>query len=339
MNVLLTGGCGYIGSHILIDLIINRHKVIVIDNLCNSDKDNLKAIEDMTNTKIKFYEIDLRNKEKLDQIFSENKIDVVIHLAGLKNNPESIKFPLRYYESNVSGSINLFSAMLNHKVFKIIFSSSATVYKETEYMPLNENSAIEPKTPYGNSKRTIEQIMESMVFTNSKWKVIVLRYFNPAGAHSSGLISESHRFMVSNLMNQILYTADNKKKFLNVYGDDYNTEDGTGVRDYVHVSDLSKAHILAFNKLLSEDFNEKFITVNIGSGKGYSVKEMIKTFEKINNIEVKFKIQPRRSGDIAKSCTSISFAKSFLNWEPNETLNTICKDSWNSYKKNSNKKI
>ncbi len=332
MNVLLTGGCGYIGSHILLDLIEHGHNVIVVDNLCNSNEDNLRTIENITKVKVKFYKIDLRDNKELEKIFKLNKIDIVIHLAGLKNNPISVKYPIEYYENNVLGSINLIKTMINNGVSNVIFSSSATVYSEKQIMPLQETSAISPKTPYGDSKIFVEKILESISKSNPNWKTVILRYFNPAGAHKSGLIKESTEYESPNLMSQILHYANKKKEHLKVYGNDYQTRDGTGVRDYIHICDLSKGHLLAIDRLFDTDFKDGFIVLNLGSGNGYSVNEMISTFEKVNSAKINVKIVSRRDGDIAESYTDNSLAKSFLNWSTTETLETICEDSWRSFK-------
>ena len=331
MSVLVTGGAGYIGSHTVVELLNENKEVIVVDNFSNSKPEMLDKIKKITNKDFKFYELDYSNKEKMDKVFAENKIDSVIHFAGYKAVGESVEKPIEYYTNNVSGTLNLLDVMRKHNVKTIIFSSSATVYGDPEVVPLTEMCKIGGTTnPYGSSKLFIEQILKDVYKSDNTWDVCILRYFNPIGSHESGIIGEEPQGRPNNLMPYIVRVASGELEELSIFGNDYNTPDGTGVRDYIHVVDLAKGHIKALEKLKKE--KSGIYIYNLGTGKGYSVLDMVHAFEKTSGQKIKYKITERRAGDIATCYADATKAKEELNWVAEKTLEDMCRDSWNYIK-------
>jgi len=331
MSVLVTGGAGYIGSHTVVELLTENKEVIVVDNFSNSKPEMLDKIKKITNKDFKFYELDYSNKEKMDKVFAENKIDSVIHFAGYKAVGESVEKPIEYYTNNVSGTLNLLDVMRKHNVKTIIFSSSATVYGDPEVVPLTEMCKIGGTTnPYGSSKLFIEQILKDVYKSDNTWDVCILRYFNPIGSHESGIIGEEPQGRPNNLMPYIVRVASGELEELSIFGNDYNTPDGTGVRDYIHVVDLAKGHIKALEKLEKE--KSGIYIYNLGTGKGYSVLDMVHAFEKTTGQKIKYKITERRAGDIATCYADATKAKEELNWVAEKTLEDMCRDSWNYIK-------
>ena len=346
MKILITGGAGYIGSHTLIELSNAGYKFVVFDNLSNSSKKSIKRVEKIIKTPIFFEEGDVRDKKALNKVFKKYKIDSVIHFAGLKSVGESVQNPLEYYDNNIVGTLKLLEVMKKNNCKKIVFSSSATVYNEVDaqnYTPLKENFPTGVTTnPYGRTKYFIEEILKDLYLSDPKFKIAILRYFNPVGAHESGTIGEDPNGIPNNLMPYISQTAVGKREFLSVFGGDYPTHDGTGVRDYIHVVDLANAHVKALNYINSK--NKQTVNpliVNIGTGVGYSVIDMIKAFEKVSGKKVPYKIVQRRLGDISTCYSDSSYAKEVLNWESKKTIDDMCADSWkwqsnnpNGYSKN-----
>lgn len=331
MSVLVTGGAGYIGSHTVVELLNENKEVVVVDNFSNSKPEMLDKIKKITNKDFKFYELDYSNKEKMDKVFAENKIDSVIHFAGYKAVGESVEKPIEYYTNNVSGTLNLLDVMRKHNVKTIIFSSSATVYGDPEVVPLTEMCKIGGTTnPYGSSKLFIEQILKDVYKSDNTWDVCILRYFNPIGSHESGIIGEEPQGRPNNLMPYIVRVASGELEELSIFGNDYNTPDGTGVRDYIHVVDLAKGHIKALEKLEKE--KSGIYIYNLGTGKGYSVIDMVHAFEKTTGQKIKYKITERRAGDIATCYADATKAKEELNWVAEKTLEDMCRDSWNYIK-------
>ena len=336
MRVLVTGGLGFIGSHAVVELIQNGYDVIIIDNLYNSEIEVKDKIKTITGVEPKTYVNDLLDKEALDKIFEENKINEVIHFAGYKAVGESVKKPLMYYHNNLVGTINLLETMQKYNVKKIVFSSSATVYGEVKTTKYSEELGRGKTTnPYGTTKSMIEQFLEDLYISDKEWSIGILRYFNPIGAHESGLIGEKPNGIPNNLMPYILKVASGELEILNVFGNDYNTPDGTGVRDYIHVVDLAKGHISTLKKL--ENSDSGVYIYNLGTGKGCSVLELVNTFEKVNGIKVNYRITERRAGDLAEYFADSSKALRELNWKTEKTLEDMCKDSWNFMKKELNK--
>ena len=327
--ILVTGGAGYIGSHTLISLFEDNHDFIVYDNLSNASRISLQKVEKIIGKSIIFEEGDIRDSAKLQNIFKKYTIESVIHFAGLKAVGESAKKPLKYYDNNVNGTLALLEAMKEADCKKIVFSSSATVYGDPKTTPIKEDFPIGNITnPYGRTKYFIEEILRDLYISDNTWKIAILRYFNPVGAHESGLIGENPNGIPNNLMPFISQTAVGKREFLSVFGGDYDTHDGTGVRDYIHVIDLAYGHVKAINHLNSFKTNMEPLIVNLGAGKGYSVLEMIKAFEKASNKKVPYKIVERRVGDIAKCYADPTLAKKILNWEATKTIEDMCEDSW-----------
>ena len=344
MKILITGGAGYIGSHTLISLASAGYDFVVFDNLSNSSKKSIKRVEKIIKKPIAFEKGDIRNSKALDKVFKKYKIDSVIHFAGLKAVGESVAQPLEYYDNNIVGTLRLLEVMKKHNCKKIVFSSSATVYNEVDaqnYTSLKENFPTGATTnPYGRTKYFIEEILKDLYISDPKFKIAILRYFNPVGAHESGTIGEDPNGIPNNLMPFITQTAVGKREFLSVFGGDYPTPDGTGVRDYIHVVDLADAHVKALDYLNSKTFDIKNSTFNIGTGIGYSVLDMIKAFEKASDKNITYKIVDRRAGDISTCYSDPSFAKEILNWEAKKSIDDMCKDSWkwqsnnpNGYKK------
>ena len=328
MAILLPGGAGYIGSHTAVELLNEGKDIIILDNFSNSKKEVLDSIKEITGKDFKFYEIDYLDREKLEKVFEENKIDAVINFAGYKAVGESVQKPLEYYTNNVSGCLVLLETMKKYNVKKFIFSSSATVYGDPETIPITENCKTGGTTnPYGTTKLFIEQILKDAYKSDNTWDICILRYFNPVGAHESGLIGEEPKGIPNNLMPYVVRVAAGQLKELSIFGNDYETPDGTGVRDYIHVVDLAKGHVAALNKL---DKEEKGLYIyNLGTGNGYSVLDMVKAFEKSTGKKVPYKIAPRRPGDIATCYADPKKAEEELGWKANKTLEDMCKDSWN----------
>jgi UDP-glucose 4-epimerase len=327
MKILVTGGTGYIGSHTCVELLNNGYEVIIVDNLCNSKEDVVGKIEEITGKNVKFYERDVCDKESLEKIFKENEIDAVMHFAGLKAVGESVSLPLKYYRNNLDSTLTLLEVMQEFNCKNIVFSSSATVYGNPETLPIKEDSKVGGTTnPYGTSKLMIEEILKDLYISDNEWSIAILRYFNPIGAHKSGLIGENPNGIPNNLMPYIIKVATQELPCLNVFGNDYDTKDGTGVRDYIHVVDLAKGHIKAIEKVMKD---KKIDYYNLGTGHGYSVLDLINTFERVNNVKVNYKIVERRPGDIATCYADPSKAKEELGWEAHYGIEDMCKDSYN----------
>ena len=333
-NILVTGGAGYIGSHTCVELLTAGHDVVVLDNLSNSSEESLKRVQELTGKKLTFIEGDIRNGQALDQLFSLYKIDAVIHFAGLKAVGESQQIPLTYFDNNIAGSISLVQAMERANVFKLVFSSSATVYDEANVSPLNETMPTGmPSNNYGYTKLIVEQLLEKLSIADERWSIALLRYFNPVGAHKSGQIGEDPQGIPNNLMPFVTQVAVGRREKLSIYGDDYDTVDGTGVRDYIHVVDLANAHLCALNNRLSATGCRAW---NIGTGNGSSVLEVKNAFEKVNGVAVAFEFAPRRAGDVAISFADNARAVSELNWTPKYQLEDMLADSWHWQKQNPN---
>jgi UDP-glucose 4-epimerase len=331
--VLVTGGAGYIGSHTCIALIEAGYDIVVFDNFCNSSKESIRRVEKIVNRKIPIVEGDIRSLIDLQKVFDTYEIDSVIHFAGLKAVGESVEQPLKYYDNNVNGTVVLCEVMKNNNCKSIVFSSSATVYGDPHTTPIVENFPLSATNPYGRSKLMVEEILRDLYVSDNEWKVVLLRYFNPVGAHKSGTIGEDPHGIPNNLMPFIAQTAVGKRSCLSVFGDDYDTHDGTGVRDYIHVVDLADGHVKALDKI--ENFTE-VMTINLGTGTGYSVKDMVKAFQKASGKEVSFCIAPRRAGDIAKCYANPEYAKKVLNWEAKKSVDEMCEDSWRWQSQNPN---
>ena len=331
--VLVTGGAGYIGSHTCIELSEAGYDFVVYDNLSNSSQEALKRVEKIIGKKVPFVYGDIRDKKTLQEVFSQYSIDSVIHFAGLKAVGESVENPLSYYDNNVYGSIALLEVMNANGCKKIIFSSSATVYGDPNTTPIKENFPLSATNPYGRSKLFIEEILRDIYISDDTYKIIILRYFNPVGAHKSGLIGEDPNGEPNNLMPYIAQVAVGKREYLRVFGDDYDTPDGTGVRDYIHVVDLAKGHVKALEKI--SKIND-VLTVNLGTGKGYSVLDMLKAFEKSSGKKVPYKIVSRRPGDIAKCYADPSYAKEVFGWEAQRGIEEMCEDTWRWQQQNPN---
>lgn len=328
MKMLVTGCCGYIGSHTCVELLNSGYDIVGLDNFSNSKKEVLDKIKEITGKNIKFYEGNMLDSNVLNQIFSENKIDCVIDFAAYKAVGESVKMPIEYYTNNVSSVLTLLSVMKKFNCKSIVFSSSATVYGDPEIVPITEESKTGGTTnPYGTSKLFVEQILKDLYKSDNTWDICILRYFNPIGAHESGLIGEEPNGIPANLMPYISKVASGKLECLSVFGNDYDTKDGTGVRDYIHVVDLAKGHIKAVEKLDKEK-NGLYI-YNLGTGCGYSVLDMINTFEKVNGIKINYKIVDRREGDIAKCFADPTKAKEELGFVCEKTLDDMVRDAWN----------
>ena len=333
MKVLVTGGTGYIGSHTCVELLNEGHEVIIIDNLVNSQKEVVDKIEKITGKKVKFYENDCCDKDALRKIFKENKgIEAVLHFAGLKAVGESVSMPIKYYENNLGSTLSLIDVMKENNCKKIVFSSSATVYGDPEELPITEDSVVGGTTnPYGTTKYFIERILKDVCISDKDFSVVLLRYFNPIGAHESGLIGENPNGIPNNLMPYIIKVAVGELPILSVFGNDYDTPDGTGVRDYIHVVDLAKGHIKALEKANKSTGVNIY---NLGTGHGYSVLDLINTFEKVNDIKVNYKIVDRRPGDIATCYADPSKAYKELGWKAEKEIEDMCRDAYNFVIKN-----
>ena len=334
MKILVTGGLGYIGSHTVVELLNIGHEVVVIDNLSNSKPKVKDIVEDITGRKFDFYECDIRDREGLDKVLDAHKVDCCIHFAGLKAVGESVREPLKYYENNIAGTVNLLKALSAHNCKNIIFSSSATVYGDPAEIPITEEC---PKgqctNPYGWSKSMLEQILSDTRNADKEWNVVLLRYFNPIGAHPSGRMGEDPNGIPNNLMPYITQVAIGKREKLGVFGNDYDTPDGTGVRDYIHVVDLAKGHIKALDAISKNCGLEVY---NLGTGRGYSVLEVVQNFEKASGVKIPYEIMPRRAGDIATCYSDPTKAEEKLGWKAEFGIFEMCRDSWNWQSKNPN---
>lgn len=326
MSVLITGGAGYIGSHTCIELLEEGYEIIVVDNLCNSSETALERVKKITGKEIKFFKIDLLDKDALEQVFKNEKIDSVIHFAGLKAVGESVSIPLKYYHNNLTGTFNLCELMVKYRVKNLVFSSSATVYGDPASVPIFEDFSLTATNPYGKTKLMIEDILRDLYVSDKTWNIALLRYFNPVGAHISGTIGEDPNGVPNNLVPYMAQVAVGKLKELSVYGNDYDTVDGTGVRDYIHVVDLAKGHVKALEKLAKEQVGVR--AYNLGTGKGYSVLQMVRVFSGVSGIEIPYKIVGRRQGDIATCYSDTTRAKNELNWTAEKSLEEMCADSW-----------
>ncbi len=333
MNVLVTGGSGYIATHTEVELLNSGHTVVAIDNFMNSKIEAVKRVEKITGKSVKFYEGDIRDKKILSKIFTENKIDAVINFAGLKAVGESCAKPLEYYENNIEGLLVLVMTMREFGVKNLVFSSSATVYGKPKSVPIKEDFPLSTSNPYGSTKLFIEYILKDLYKADPTFNICILRYFNPVGAHESGLIGEDPNGIPNNLCPYITQVAVGKREYLGVFGNDYNTHDGTGVRDYIHVVDLAKGHVLAVNKLASKP---GLLIVNLGTGVGYSVLDMVHAFEKVTGKPLPYKIMPRRPGDIDECYADPSYAKEVLGFKAEKTLEDMCRDAMNWQTKNPN---
>ena len=328
MKILVTGGIGYIGSNTCVELIENGYDVVIIDNLSNSKREVVDFIKAITGKKrkLKFYEGDVCDKELVTKVFEENKISAVIHFAGLKAVGESVQKPLLYYRNNLDTTLTLCEVMRDYGCKKIVFSSSATVYGSPQSLPIKEDFPLSTTNPYGSTKLYIEGILRDLYVSDHDWSIALLRYFNPIGAHPSGLIGENPNDIPNNLMPYIVKVANRELDILNVFGDDYDTEDGTGVRDYIHVVDLARGHLKAIEKVLNETGIDAY---NLGTGHGYSVLQLIETFKKVNQIDVPYQITERRAGDIASCYADPSYAEEKLNWKAEKEIEEMCRDSYN----------
>lgn len=331
MKILVTGGCGYIGSHTCVELLNGGYEVVVVDNFSNSKKDVVDKIKKITHKDFTFYEGDVCDKELMEKIFSLEKIDAVIHFAGYKAVGESVRKPLMYYRNNLDSTLTLCEVMSEHNVKKLVFSSSATVYGSPKSLPIKEDFPLSTTNPYGSTKLMIEGILKDLYISDNEWSIAVLRYFNPIGAHESGLIGENPNDIPNNLMPYIVKVATGELECLSIFGDDYDTKDGTGVRDYIHVVDLSKGHLKAIEKIKNSKGIDYY---NLGTGNGYSVLEIVNNFSKINNVKVNYKITERRPGDIAACYADPSYAKEQLGWEAEKGIEDMCKDAYNFVMKN-----
>ena len=330
-TILVTGGAGYIGSHTAIELLKAGYRLVIVDNLSNSSQVALTRVEQISGRSFDFYQEDIRDAIALDRIFANHSVDAVIHFAGLKAVGESTQIPLHYYDNNVNGTLVLLQAMQRAEVFKLVFSSSATVYGDPAEVPIQENFPTSATNPYGRSKLMIEEMLKDLSLSDPRWGISLLRYFNPVGAHKSGLIGEDPQGIPNNLVPYISQVAIGQLEKLAVFGDDYSTEDGTGVRDYIHVVDLAQGHLKALDRIENES---GVLTYNLGTGTGYSVLEIIAAFEKASGRPVPYRIAPRRTGDIAACWADPDLALSELNWQANLTLDEMMRDTWNWQQKN-----
>ena len=325
MRILVTGGAGYIGSHTCVELIEAGMEPVVVDNLCNSKEDTIGRIREITGRTVEFHKVDLLDRAALAEIFSQKPIDAVIHFAGLKAVGESVSIPLRYYHNNISGTLELCEVMREFGVQTLVFSSSATVYGDPKSVPIREDFPLSATNPYGRTKLMIEEILRDLYVSDSKWNIALLRYFNPVGAHRSGLIGEDPNGIPNNLVPYIAQVATGKLPFLRVFGNDYPTLDGTGVRDYIHVVDLAQGHLRALERLRSR---LGIIACNLGTGRGYSVLEMVRAFEKASGKQIPYQITPRRPGDVAACYADPSFAEQELGWRATRDIDEMCADTW-----------
>ncbi len=323
--ILVTGGAGFIGSHTCVELLNAGYEIAVIDNFCNSKPESLKRIKQITGKDFKFYEADLLDRDAVEKIFTENKIDAVIHFAGLKAVGESVAMPIEYYHNNIGSTLVLCDVMRKHGCKKIVFSSSATVYGNPKSVPISEDFPLSTTNPYGSTKLMIEQILRDLYISDNEWSIALLRYFNPIGAHESGLIGENPNGIPNNLVPYVALVALGKLDHLNVFGGDYNTKDGTGVRDFIHVVDLSLGHLKAVEKVMSTTGVDAY---NLGTGNGYSVLEIVKAYEKACGRPIKYEIVDRRPGDIAECYANPEKSKKELGWEAKLGIEEMCESSW-----------
>lgn len=331
MAILITGGAGYIGSHTCLALLEAGYDIVVVDNLANSSLESLRRVRDLTNKDFRFYRIDMLNKEEFEQVFVHNDIEAVIHFAGLKAVGESVSHPIMYYDNNITGTLNLCHLMKKYGVYHLVFSSSATVYSVNETMPLSEDAKLGAINPYGKTKQMIETILRDMQQADENWSIMMLRYFNPIGAHPSGMIGEAPQGIPNNLMPYITQVAVGKLEQLHVYGNDYPTPDGTGVRDYIHVVDLAKGHVKALEKAMEAPGIDAF---NLGTGRGYSVLEVIAAFEKASGLSIPYTCVARRPGDAAVCYSNPMRAEQMLGWVAELDIDRMCEDAWRWQKNN-----
>lgn len=325
-KILVTGGAGYIGSHTVVELLESGEELVIVDNFSNSSPDVLEKIKKISGKDFSFYELDLLDEEKLESVFKENEIESVIHFAGLKAVGESVEKPIEYYHNNITGTLILLKLMKKYSCKKIVFSSSATVYGNPKQLPIKEDFPLSTTNPYGSTKLMIEQILQDVAIADKEFGIAILRYFNPIGAHESGLIGEVPNGIPNNVMPYIMKVARGEYKELTIFGNDYPTPDGTGIRDYIHVVDLSKGHLKALEKIRLETGVKIY---NLGTGNGYSVLELVKTFEKVNNVKVNYKIGARRPGDIPACYADPAKAEKELGWKAEKGIEEMCKDGWN----------
>ncbi len=331
MKILVTGGTGYIGSHTCVSLIESGYDIVIIDNLSNSKREVVDMIEKITSKKVTFYEGDVRDKDLLNKIFDERKIDAIIHFAGYKAVGESVMKPLMYYRNNIDSTLSLLEVAGEHNVKKIVFSSSATVYGKPHKLPIKEDFPLSTTNPYGATKLIIEGILRDLYKSDNEWSIAILRYFNPIGAHKSGLIGENPNGIPNNLMPYIIKVATGELKSLGIFGNDYDTHDGTGVRDYIHVVDLAEGHVKAIEKVLNESGCDAY---NLGTGNEYSVLDLVNTFMKVNDIKVNYEIKERRPGDIDACYSDPSYAYEKLGWKAKKGIEEMCLDAYNYVKNN-----
>ena len=324
-RILVTGGAGFIGSHTAVELLEKGEELIIIDNFSNSSPEALDKIKQISKKEFKFYEVDLLDEEKLEKVFQENEIEAVIHFAGLKAVGESVEKPVEYYHNNITGTLILLKLMKKYNCKKIVFSSSATVYGNPKELPIKENFPLSTTNPYGSTKLMLEQILQDVSVSDKDFRVAILRYFNPIGAHESGLIGEVPNGIPNNIMPYIMKVANGEYNELTIFGNDYPTLDGTGVRDYIHVVDLAKGHLKALDKIRKEQGVKIY---NLGTGNGYSVLELVKTFEKVNGVKVNYKIGARRPGDIPACYADPSKAEKELGWKAEKGIEDMCRDGW-----------
>ena len=324
-KILVTGGTGYIGSHTVVELVENGEDVVIVDNFSNSSPDVLDRLEEITGKRVRFYEVDILDEEKLEQVFKENEIESVIHFAGLKAVGESVAKPVEYYHNNITGTLVLLKLMQKYNCKKIVFSSSATVYGNPEKLPIKEDFPLSTTNPYGSTKLMIENILQDVNVADQDFRVAILRYFNPIGAHKSGLIGERPNGIPNNVMPYIVKVATGEYEKLTVFGNDYPTPDGTGIRDYIHVVDLAQGHLKALDKIREEKGVKIY---NLGTGHGYSVLDLVQNFEKTNNIKVNYVIGARRPGDIPACYADASKAEKELGWKAKKNIEDMCKDTW-----------
>lgn len=336
MKILITGGAGFIGSHCCVTFVEAGHEVVVLDNLTNANIASIARLKEITGRDIVFEHADIRDQEALERILRKHGCEAVIHFAGLKAVGESTEAPLLYYDNNVVGTVRLLSAMENCGVHDLVFSSSATVYGEPRFLPLTEDHPLSAVNPYGRSKLIIEEMLRDLSASDPKWRFAILRYFNPVGAHESGLIGEDPLGIPNNLMPFLAQVAAGRRENLSIFGNDYDTHDGTGVRDYIHVTDLVDGHLRAYEALNSRPKGEGCFAVNLGTGTGYSVLDMVRAFERASNKAIDYKFAPRRPGDVASCFAETSLAERTIGWKAEKGLDAMCRDTWNWVCKNPN---
>lgn len=332
MNLLVTGGAGYIGSHFILEALSKGHEVIALDNLANSEEKTIDRIKEISNKEFQFHQIDLIDKQKLEKVITENEIDIVVHFAALKSVPESMIDPLKYYHNNINGSLSLLEIMIKRGINKIIFSSSASVYGTNHISPIKENVSLEPINPYASTKVMIEKILEDLILCIKGFKALNLRYFNPVGCHDSILLGESTSIKPTNLFPVLCSVAKEKKDKLNIFGNDYDTHDGTPVRDYIHITDLVDGHIKGIDWILKD--KNKYQSINLGTGVGFSVLDVVTTFNSFLEVPIEYKFSKRRAGDAACVYADNSLAKKELSWSCTKDILRMCEDSWSWYSKN-----